>query len=266
MSIETNRSLGGIGSILSFLGIIGTIATLVDYAITGLSPEASIATFGFLGIAGIIGSIAFVGFILFLIAMYGFSRDYADRRIFSNILYGILAAIITGIVIVAAFLILMLPSIFSTLPGVNSQQPSDAFLRSSTLINSLTSIASLIWVFFIIRSYNLLAEKTGVILFKTGAKVLLASAILNVVMTALFVALALTEIIDYNTFILALIPGSFLGYAAQGLFAVSFFRIKPPAQPYTQPRVWNQNVKYCPNCGTQNQTDSIYCLKCGQKL
>jgi uncharacterized membrane protein len=265
LPVETNRSLGGIGSVLSFLGIISTIITLADYAITGLSPTNSLATLGFLGAAGIFGFIAFVGFILFLVAMYGFSRDYGERRIFSYILYGIIGAIITAVVVGIASLLISLGTLFSPFQTTNPPQ-STAIQQTSIITSSVSTIVSLVWVFFVIKSYNLLSEKAGVSLFKVGARVLLVSAILNVVMAAIFIALAFSGEIDFNTYILALLPGGILGYAAQGLFAISFFRIKPPTQPYVQTNAWQNQVRYCSNCGTANQLDSVYCTKCGQKL
>ena len=77
MTLETDKSLGGVGAILL---VIGTI------------PFAGAYT----------GILALVGLILVLIAMKGLSNYYKDSSIFNNALYGIIIAIVGGILFIVA--------------------------------------------------------------------------------------------------------------------------------------------------------------------
>jgi uncharacterized membrane protein len=265
MSVQTNRTLGGIGSILSLLGIISTIATLVQYSVGGLTTQVSASMIGLLGVTSILGFIAFIGFILFLVAMYGFSKDYAEPRIFGYIIYGIIGGIITGAIVGVVSVALTFASIFN-----RSSLPSSSTSPFTVVMTAALTIASLVWVYFIIKSYNLLGDKSGVSMFKIGAKILLTSIILNVALNLVFAGLILSGAISANALLLASVPGGILNYVAQGVFAKSFFAIKPAPlsqtlmpsyTPAAQPP-----LRYCPNCGMENQTDSVYCIRCGRKL
>jgi len=265
MSVESNRNLGGIGSILSLLGIISTTATLVQYSIGGLTTQVSASMLGLLGVTGILGFVAFIGFILFLVAMYGFSKDYAERRIFSYIIYGIIGGIVSGLIVGVVSVAVTFASIFN-----RSSLPSSSVSPFTVVMTAALTIASLVWVYFIVKSYNLLGDKSEVPMFKTGAKILLVGVILNIVLNMVFAALILNGSIPANALLLASVPGGILNYVAQGVFAKSFFAIRAPPSsqtilpsyvPATQTQSW-----FCPNCGMENQTDSVYCIRCGRKL
>ena len=115
---------------------------------------------------------------------------------------------------------------------------------------------------FNVLAFKLLGKKSGVPLFRTGALVLLAGAVVNVAVGIVFAVLTYSGSIDYNTYLLAAIPGGLVQDVAWVLLAMAFFRIKaPPTQtitPSNVPPVAGQ-MKYCPNCGTPNQTDAAYC-------
>ena len=268
MPIETNRSLGGIGAILSVVGVVSTIITLIDYGL-GNYPQLTAVRFGSLIASGGVGVLTFVGFILFFVAMYGFSKDYGERRIFNYLIYGLVGTIITGLVIGVIWFALTFASIFSNFSNINSPfSPNMMMQFTSPLLGSI-GVSTLVWVYFNFKAYNLLGEKSSVPLFWTGAKILLAGAILNIVIGALFAVLALTGVVDSNMITLIFTPGAILTYAAQGVFALAFFRIKaPPAIAYSTPdaTTYSTNMKYCSNCGTPAQMDSLYCSKCGSKL
>jgi uncharacterized membrane protein len=266
--VETNRSLGGIGAIFSLLGIISTIVTFGEYLAAGNSSSSSVANFGLIGITGIVGLLVFVGFILFLVAMWGFSKDYNEKQIFNNIIYGIVGAIVTVIVVGVVWLIFVITSLFSV-PGLNPSTSANAFLPYSAPLIAAISVATLVWAIFIVKAYNLLGDKSGVPLFRTGAKILLAGVILNIVVSVVFAALAISGLIDGKIFVLASVPGGILNYVSEGVFAMSFFRIKAqPAQAFSTSPLPATSIqeRYCPNCGTRNQLDSVYCIRCGQKL
>ena len=96
MAIGSNKTTGLIGASLMVLGVITTIITIAEY-ISGTTSNLAIT-----GITGIVGLLSFVGFILFMVAMNGFSKDYAEPKIFSNVLNGFLFGIVA--VVVAAIL------------------------------------------------------------------------------------------------------------------------------------------------------------------
>ena len=60
MTIESNRTLGGIGALLTLTGVVSTVITIIQSGNTASTNLAS------LGISSIIGILTFVGFILVL--------------------------------------------------------------------------------------------------------------------------------------------------------------------------------------------------------
>jgi hypothetical protein len=198
---------------------------------------------------------------MFLIAMYGFSKEYGDHRIFNYIIYGIVGTIIAAVVAGVILLVVLLLNFSSIIP---STTPS--FISPYVAVFAL---AGLVWVVFIVKAFNLLGKKSEVPLFRTAAFVLLAGVAIGAVLDIVFAALAYFGSINYNIYMLAGIPGSLVQNFAWALLAIAFFRIKPPT---TQSDAINNTLlvsgqpKYCPNCGTPNQIDSTFCTRCGQKL
>ena len=86
--------LGGVGACLTLLGAISTVLSLVRYAF----PNFAAADLAFSSVSGVVGLLAFVGFILFFVAMYGFSKDYSEHKIFDYILYGLIIAIVAAVI------------------------------------------------------------------------------------------------------------------------------------------------------------------------
>jgi uncharacterized paraquat-inducible protein A len=138
-------------------------------------------------------------------------------------------------------------------------------------------IIGLIWIIFNVRAFNLLGDKSKVPLFRTGAKVLLAGALVSVVVTVIFAAIGSAFSLSYNTLFLTLtVPGGFVQDAAWALMAIAYFRIQAPLVPAVSPVNVTLNVtpvptvstqvKYCSRCRAANQTDAVYCTRCGQKL
>ena len=270
MTIQTNRTLGGLGAVFSVLGVVSNISSVFLYGY----PTSSGVNMLLALVSGVVGLFAFVGFILFLIAMYGFSRDYNEHRIFNYLLYGflgtIVAAVIAGIVVV----VIVLSNLATIIPNLNPStttpsQVSTSMLTSMSPFLAVFSFVGVIWVVFNVLAFRLLGEKSGVPLFRNGALFLLAGAVVNVGVGILFALLVYWGLIDYNTFLLAAIPGGLVQNIAWVLLAMAFFRIKvPPAQPIS-PSIAVPAAEYmifCPNCGTPNQADAVFCSRCGQKL
>ena len=120
LTIQTNRTLGGVGAVFSALGVVSTVSSVFLYGY----PNSLAVTLPLALITGFVGLFSFVGFILFLIAMYGFSRDYNEHRIFNYLLYGFLATIVAAIVAVTVVVVIFLTNLATLIPNVNSSNTS----------------------------------------------------------------------------------------------------------------------------------------------
>jgi hypothetical protein len=127
---------------------------------------------------------------------------------------------------------------------------------------------TLIVLFFVYRAYNLLAQKSGVQLFRTAAKIFVLSAVINIFLGIIFAVLAYTNVVQYTAIVLALTPGAFVQYIAWALSAKGFFAVPSSTPPtaFTQPYPAANQSFYCPNCGAQTQPGNSYCVRCGKKL
>ena len=230
------------------------------------------------GISGIIGILAFVALILFFVAMHGFSKDYGEPRIFDYIIYGLVAAIIIGILSIVVAIAIAVANAASVLPILTSSttsqtQVSNVVQKSLLPMLPIFAAVSLVWILFNVLSINLLGDKSKVVLFRTGAKVLLAGALVSVATTAILAAIAYTLSLSYSTILLTLsVPGGFIQDAAWVLLAMAFFRIQTPQAFPTAPvnmsaaPIFPSQTKICPKCGVPNQADALFCERCGQKL
>ncbi len=266
LTIQTNRTLGGIGAIFSVLGVVSTISSVFLYG----NPNSPAVVLPLALISGFVALFSFVGFILFLIAMYGFSRDYGEHRIFNYLLYGFLATIVAAIVALVVVVVIFLTNLTTLIPNTNA--PNISPFQGSSFLAPFTAVFSfvgIIWVVFNVLAFRLLGTKSMVPLFKTGALVLLIGAVVNVGVGIVFAAMLYVGSIGYNTYLLAAIPGGLVQNAAWVLLAIAFFRIKVPPEPTIAPSYvppLSVQMKYCPNCGTPNQLDAAFCTRCGQKL
>jgi uncharacterized membrane protein/ribosomal protein L40E len=266
--------MGGVAAILLFVGVVSQVISAFQLAL----PNSSLAYLALTGISGVIAVLSFVGFVLFFIAMYGFSKDYAEHRIFHYILYGLIAAIVAGVIAVVISVFVIIISAASQFSSFSSSSPSQSQItslidKSFLPILPVFAAVALIWIIFNVRAFNLLADKSKVFLFRTGAKVLLAGALVTVAVTIIFAAIASSFSISYNTLLLTLTaPGAFVQDAAWALMAIAYFRIQAPLAPAVTPvnvapfSTVSAQVKYCSKCGAPNQTDAVYCTRCGQKL
>lgn len=248
------------------LGVISTILSLAQFT----ARDAPL-NFGILGGSSIVGVLSFVGFILFLVAMHGFSKDYAERKIFSYILYGfiisVVLAVVIGIIWFALFMVSIL-SLFSTFgptPPTSTPQIQSLITPYYAPLMLGMAVVSLVWILYNYKAFNLLAEKSGVQLFRSAAKIFVAGAVVNVAVGAFFAVLGLLGLIDYYVMLLVSVPGGLVQYIAWGFVAKGFFSIpvSTPSYAATTPPVQGS---YCPHCGAQNQADATYCSRCGQKL
>jgi uncharacterized membrane protein len=206
MSLETNKTLGGVGAILMFIGIIPVINTY--------------------------GVIELIGLILVMVALYNLAGYYTERGIFNNALYGLIAGIVGGVVAVGAVIITVLSSLtdflYTVFPSWNGDwsalsglTPDTTNLTLDTIMPFLTGLfvaLLVLWVFAIIsfffvrRSLISLSAKSSVGLFSTAGLLMLIGAVL----------------------IIAIGIGLLLIWIALLILAIAFFQLRPqqtaPAQ------------------------------------
>jgi uncharacterized membrane protein len=201
MTLESSKTLGGIGAILMVIG-----------------PLASVYT----------GVIGLVGLILVLVAFNGLADYYKDRRIFNNVIFGVIAAIIgvviaVVVVVSAAFDMLSVLGIhisnwtdWSALQNFNWQGFTD-WSALAPYVAEIVGALVVLFVFVVVaaiflrRSLNTLSEKSGTHMFATAGLLLLIGAALTVI-----------------------VIGLILMWVALILLAVAFFEMRTqPTQPQT---------------------------------
>jgi uncharacterized membrane protein/ribosomal protein L40E len=269
LTIQTNRTLGGIGACFTLIGAVSSVFSLVRFAY----PSSAAASLLYTVVSGIVGFLAFIGFILFLIAMYGFSKDYSEPKIFNYILWGIVVTIIAAVIAMFILIAIVLANITSIIPGTNPSTTSPTQITNTMLsyispFIAIIGFVGLINIVFNVKAFNLLADKSKVPLFKGAAKVLLAGGLVSIVLGIVIAAMASYGLLSFDALLIVAVPGGLVQYVAWLLLAISFLRISaPPTQPLTSPSASTigGQVKYCINCGAENQIDAAYCTKCGKK-
>ena len=271
MTIESNRTLGGIGAIFTLLGVFSVIASLFHYVFPNSTGISVISV----AVGGVFGVLSAIGFLLFLIAMYGFSKDYSEQKIFSNLINGIVITIIAVVVVTVIAVIIILFNFATLFPNLSSStsstQISSSFSKTLGSVPSFYGLVEVVWIVFVVRAFDLLSDKSKVPLFRTGAKVLLAGALVNIVLAVIFAVVGFYVSLSLNTLLALLTIGNLMQSVAWVLLAMAYFRIQAPAAPMQAAAPINAQpvsgqVKYCPYCGAPNPTDAVYCTHCGQKL
>jgi|YelNatPaOPRAMG01_1025707.scaffolds.fasta_scaffold08322_14 uncharacterized membrane protein len=164
-SLAQAKALGGIGSILIVLTALPSVGWLV-----GL-----------------------IGFILVLVAVKYISDEVRDPSVFNNMLISVLAGI-AGIVVGAAFVLAELFTITSIMSGVGGP---GGFEPSSLLgiVGPVMLGLAMIWVAFIVsavflkKSYDNIALKLNVGLFRTTALLYLIGAATLIILVGFIVLL-----------------------------------------------------------------------------
>ena len=159
MSIESNKTLGGIGALLVAIGFIVPILSLV-------------------------------GIILVFIALKGIADSYGESGIFQNALYGIffliIGAIAGAVVILGAFF-----GIGWTVGTLDVTNISNIWGFISAIIVGVV----VIFVFYLLsaiffkKTFDTLSEKTGEKMFGTAGLLMLIGAILTIVLVGLILML-----------------------------------------------------------------------------
>jgi uncharacterized membrane protein len=201
LNVETSKYLGGVGAILMFIGVLPLFA----YS----------------------GIISLVGLILVMIAFKGLADYYTEAGIFNNALYGVITAIVGGVVFIGVALIALVGlftelgfSIGNVADWSAGLSAMDWTAVSFNIIGDFVAYILLalvvLFVFVIItaiflrKSLGLLSTKTGVGLFGTTGLLILIGAVLTIIAVGLI-----------------------LIWIATLILAIAFFSIKPQAQPAT---------------------------------
>ncbi len=172
MTLETSKNLGGIGAILMLIGVIPVLSFL--------------------------WVVAFAGLVLVMIALKGFADYYHESGIFNNALYGVVAAIVGGVVAVVLILTSLVgflgaigisvqswTSWTTTVPNINYQNidlnaimPYVLVILASLLV---LFIGVVIMAIFVRKSLGLMSSKTGKGLFGTTGLIMLIGAVLTII-------------------------------------------------------------------------------------
>jgi uncharacterized membrane protein len=194
MTLESDKTLGGVGALLVVIGFLGFFA------------------YGYVAI------IALIGMIITLIALKGMSGHYSEAGIFNNALYGI----ITLIIGVVAFIATLAAVILMTLSNLNFTWSDPAAVQAYFMnldhiwgiIGYLIAALFVLFVFTIVsaiffrKSLTSLSAKSEENIFATAGLLWLIGAVLTIIVVG-FILIGIAWI----------------------LIAVGFFSIKPTAPP-----------------------------------
>jgi uncharacterized membrane protein len=187
----------------------------------------------------------FTGIIVILISLYNLANFYQSKNIFNNARIGALMAII-GIIISLAS-----GGIIPTIPSFVMW--SYARICYSAIVGVFFTVSA----FYVRRSLNELASRSGTALFKTASLVLFIGAILTIIM----------------------LIGLPIMWIAFLILAIAFFTMKEPNSPHTNNKSFNTAntanqteaeantaLILCPNCSINVPPDTIFCTQCGTQL
>ena len=163
-------------------------------------------------------------------------KTIKDHRIFSYLLYGIIITIIVAVVLFSILVIVILLNFVVLFPNLSSSissssQISSEMSRILEFIIPLFSLVGVIWVSFNVKAFNLLSDKSNVPLFRTGAKVLIAGALVNIVIAIILAIVSFYVTLSLTTLLALLTIGSLVQDVAWVILAKAYFRIHPPAVP-----------------------------------
>lgn len=170
MSLESNKTLGGVGAVLMVIGFIG---------------------FFVMGYAGLL---LLVGAILVLIALKGLADHYQESGIFNNALYGFITTIVGVVVCIAVMIIVVLQMLASIeIDWTNPAAVQQYFMSMG--IEGLwsfigTAIAALVALFIFLvvsavlfrKSLDSLSARSGEKIFGTAGLLWLIGAVLSIIL------------------------------------------------------------------------------------
>ena len=194
MTLESDKTLGGVGALLVVIGFLGFFAS------------------------GYVVILALIGMIITLIALKGMADHYNEAGIFNNALYGV----ITLIIGVVAFIATLVVAILMALSSINIDWTNPATIQAYftnftniwNIIGAAIGALVVLFVFTIVsaiffrKSLTSLSAKSREKIFETAGLLWLIGAVLTIILVG-FVLIGIAWI----------------------LIAVGFFSIKPTAPP-----------------------------------
>jgi uncharacterized membrane protein len=267
VSLESGKKLGFAASIINIIVpvIMGVVFVVFYAALFGAILSASRAASGGVTVTpslagvltsviviGVVGSaLALAGYILFLIAMHRLSQYYKEPSIFSNLLRALIIQIVSTVILGVIVVVMALLAAGSTpiSSTTTSVQPLIITTLLAVIVAALVIFAISIYCAVLYkRSFDRLAEKSGVDSFKTTGLLYLIGAVLNI-------AGGIGAIILWIAWIFAA-----MGYQKLQPLSTAPAPFVPPYEPGTVA------MKRCPTCGADNSPDSVYCRNCGRLL
>jgi len=157
MSVESNKTLGGIGALLVAIGCVVPIVSIV-------------------------------GIILVLIALKGLAEYYNESSIYQNALYGlifyIVAVIAAAVILIGAFF----GGMMGMAAGPDITDPL-AFIGGIILALIVAFIFYLLGAIYFKRSFDSISEKSGEKMFGTAGLLMLLGAVLTIIVIGLILLL-----------------------------------------------------------------------------
>jgi len=198
MTLESDKTLGGVGALLVVIGFLGFFAS------------------------GYVAILALIGMIITLIALKGMADHYNEAGIFNNALYGVITLIIGVVAFIATLVVVILMALSSididwTNPAAIQAYFTD-FTNIWNIIGAAIGALVVLFVFTIVsaiffrKSLTSLSAKSGEKIFETAGLLWLIGAVLTIILVG-FVLIGIAWI----------------------LIAVGFFSIKPTAPPQPPP-------------------------------
>jgi uncharacterized membrane protein len=263
MSLESARKLGLTASlmyvlmpIISAVVAVVLVLSIIAAAVTRTGPGTvapNIFSGGLLAFLIAVTAVGVASLVLFLLAMYRLSHYYNEPAIFNNVFYAFILSLFSGIIL----LVLQFTVIASLLPPLpQTGTPTTVFPFAQFIIVYL-AVLGVSLVFGIVnavlymRAFNKLAEKSGVDNFKTAGLLYLIGVLLTIVLIG--------GILVWIAWIFAAMGFNKLKAAPVAAQSVSY----PPPPPLFSSVA---QTKRCPNCGTENNSDALFCRTCGNKL
>lgn len=196
MSLESNKTLGGVGALLMVIGFIGMFA--IPYT----------------------AFLVLVGIIIVLISLKGLAEHYQESGIFNNALYGFITLIVGFVAFIATMFVVALQLLSTTIDWTNPAEVQQYFMDLNNLWSIVgTALAAFVvlFIFLVIsgvlfrKSLDSLSARSGEKLFGTAGLIWLIGAVLSIILV-----------------------GFIIIWIAWILMAVGFFSIKTAApQPTT---------------------------------
>ena len=181
-SLQTAKILGGIGALLILIG--GFIATTV-------------------------GVLSLIGFIMVFIAVKMIADETKEKAIFDNYLYAFIACII-AIVSLVSIAFIVLASVggvqfFYDLQNMAMSEPLEIWNTIQPVLFGIIAGFLVFWIIvviaslFIRKSFNLIAEKTGVKMFATAGLLFFIGVITTIVLVGILILIVamIIEIIAF---------------------------------------------------------------------